>query len=178
VSALSQNIRRLMAQQSLSYDELVEASGLDARTIRGLVRGASTPHARTLHRLAAGLGVPIDELFHSSDGSPEVEFDFATNPIIGEVAAAHPEIFAGWTTAEFRELASRFGVGGGLSEKGAIAAAHAMNAKRRTVEKLAVILESDQADLVTELVDMIFDRVTIKAFAPSAPPADQYEPLA
>ena len=60
---IATNVRRLMARDGLTFTDVVEMTGLDERTIRGLVRGANNPHARTLHKFAHGLGVSIDELF-------------------------------------------------------------------------------------------------------------------
>ena len=67
---LAHNVRRLMAQLAMTYEDLVDATGLDSRTIRGIVRGAHTPQARTLHKLAEGLGVSTDDLF-----APPVGFE-------------------------------------------------------------------------------------------------------
>ncbi len=60
---LASNLRRLMARDGVSFDELVERSGVDARTVSGLLNGRQQPQSRTLHRLAVALGVPADEFF-------------------------------------------------------------------------------------------------------------------
>ena len=101
---ISVNVRRLMAREGLTYDEVVAATGLDERTLRGLIRGTNNPHARTLHKLAAGLGVPIDELFRPVGRA--LEFDRATNPLVETVIAQRPEVFADWSEDEFAELYS------------------------------------------------------------------------
>ncbi|HWC88644.1 MAG TPA: helix-turn-helix transcriptional regulator, partial [Pirellulales bacterium] len=60
------NLRRLMARLNLTVREVSERTGLDQRTIKGILRGDnSKPHARTLHQLAAGLGADVDELFQT-----------------------------------------------------------------------------------------------------------------
>ena len=51
-AVIATNLRRLMARHGLTFVDVVEATGLDERTIRGVVRGANHPHARTLHKLA------------------------------------------------------------------------------------------------------------------------------
>jgi transcriptional regulator with XRE-family HTH domain len=154
------NIRRLMAREGLTYEEIVAASGLDERTIRGLVRGTNTPHARTLHKLAAGLGVEVDELFRPVGPSPAHQFDRATNVLVDSVVIQRPEIFADWSEAEFAELYSRFGAGGALSEEGIVAAAQAMNDKRALWTRFCVILESDESQHLAEFVEMLYRRVT------------------
>ena len=157
---VAENVRRLMVREGLTYDDLVEATGLDQRTIRGLMRGANRPHARTLHKLATGLGVPADELFRElGDESPR-QFDRACNPVLEDVVASAPDVFDGWTDAEFDELASRFGTGGQLTESGALAAARAMNQKREVLQQVAVILETDERELLVSFVAILYRRVT------------------
>ena len=46
-----------MVRQGLTLLEVVDATGLDERTIRSILRGTTRPHARTLHKLASGLGI-------------------------------------------------------------------------------------------------------------------------
>jgi transcriptional regulator with XRE-family HTH domain len=52
-----------MARLNLTMDQVIDSTGLSERTVKELLRGRSKPHARTLHRLAAGLGVSADEFF-------------------------------------------------------------------------------------------------------------------
>ncbi len=57
------NLRRLMARSGLTLQDVAERTGLHERTLKGILAGTNKPHARTLHRLAEGLGVNADELF-------------------------------------------------------------------------------------------------------------------
>lgn len=159
---VADNVRRLMARDGLTYVDVVEATGLDERTIRGLVRGTNRPHARTLHRLAAGLGVPVDEIFRESVVDSQQQFDRVSNPHLENVVGTHPEVFADWTNAEFVELASRVGTGGQLTESGALAAARAMNKKRTVMNQVAVIFETHERELLADLVEIIYRRVTVR----------------
>jgi transcriptional regulator with XRE-family HTH domain len=159
-ATVATNLRRLMARDGLTYDDVVAATALDERTIRGLARATNNPHARTLHKLAAGLGVEIDELFRPAGRSPAEQFDRETNLLVEGVVAQRPELFADWSEAQFNELYSRFGTGGALTEDGVVAAAEAMNTKRGLWKKISVILESGQADLLGELVEMLYRRAT------------------
>jgi DNA-binding XRE family transcriptional regulator len=163
------NVRRLMAQQGLTQADVVAATGLDERTVRSLMRGAAQPHARTLHKFAAGLGIEVDELFRdpadASWGSDAwangaAAFDRATNPAVAAAIERHPAVFARWTAGEFEELASRVGVGGELTETGALAAAEAMNDRRVLLERVAVLLESSEGELLQEFVAMLYRRAT------------------
>lgn len=154
------NVRRLMAKFDMTLDEVVAATGLDERTLRSLLHGNTRPHARTLHKLATGLGVSTDELFQDPFQSGQFDFDAATNPRVAEVVDQYPEIFAHWTTAEFEELFSRMAVGGELTEEGALAAAQAMNARRELFDQVAVILESHEAGVLRDFIGLLYRRVT------------------
>lgn len=154
------NIRRLMARFNMTLQQVVEATGLDERTVRSMAQGDTRPHARTLHKLAEGLGIDTDELFQDPFGAGNVEFDRATNPQVTQVIERHPEIFADWTDADFAELYSRVAVGGELTEEGALAAALAMNARREVLYQASVILETSEADILREFIGMMFRRVT------------------
>jgi transcriptional regulator with XRE-family HTH domain len=159
-ATVATNLRRLMARDGLTFDDLVAASGLDERTLRAIVRGKTNPHARTLHKLAQGLGVPVDELFRIG-ASPARQFDRATNSLIEAVAAHHSHAFQNWSDADFDELYSRFGTGGQLTESGVLAAAEAMNAKREILRQASVVLESGQTELLAEFVAMLYRRATV-----------------
>ena len=80
-----ENLLRLMARAKLSIQEVVEATGVDQRTIRGIASGANKPHARTLHRLAEGLGVSVDEFFVDPAQLLYRRFDRHTNPLVEEL---------------------------------------------------------------------------------------------
>jgi DNA-binding SARP family transcriptional activator/transcriptional regulator with XRE-family HTH domain/tetratricopeptide (TPR) repeat protein len=56
-------LRRLRAKAGLSQQELAERAGISVRTLRNLERGGvERPHALSVHRLAAALGVSATEL--------------------------------------------------------------------------------------------------------------------
>jgi len=161
------NVRRLMARLDMTCQDVVEATGLDHRTLRRILQGDTTPHARTLHKLAKGLGVSVDELFYQSGLSQFssvafdiTSFDKATNPAVSEVIDSHPDTFANWTPTDFEELFSRMAVGGELTEEGTLAAAKAMNVRRRLMLEVSVILESSEAHLMHDFVGWLYRRVT------------------
>jgi transcriptional regulator with XRE-family HTH domain len=157
---IATNVRRLMARDGLKYVDVVEATGLDERTVRGLVRGANNPHARTLHKFAQGLGIPIDELFQPVDVRARQAFDRATNPLVQGVVESNAELFSAWSPADFDELYSQFGHGGPLCEEGVVAAAEAINAKRSLLRKVSVILESSESELLADFVRLLYRRAT------------------
>lgn len=157
---VAHNLRRLMARDGLTYEDVVAASGLDSRTIRGVVRGDKQPHAKTVQRLAESLGVETEELFAAPTGMTAEAFDLATNPLVAEQAAACPELFAGWTPADYAELASRFGVGGALTAEGVQQEARRLNHNRELIDRARVVLESDQAEVLGALIEVLYARVT------------------
>jgi len=162
--AIAANVRRLMARDGLTFTDVVEMTGLDERTIRGLVRGASNPHARTLHKFACGLGVSIDELFQPAELLGRQAFDRATNPavesVIRCVVEARATLFDAWSPADFDELYSQFGAGGPLNDEGVVAAAEAINAKRALLRQVCVILESGESELLADFVKLLYRRAT------------------
>jgi hypothetical protein len=77
------------------------------------------------------------------------------------VVQAHPEWFAGWTEADYAELYSHFGAGGALTEAGANSVVLAMNGKRDVHRKVALVLESGEAELLTQMVDVLYQRIVL-----------------
>lgn len=171
MSTLAANIRRLMARQGLTRDELAQRARLDRRTL-GLALSAKSgrPHARTLNKLAIGLGVSVDELFRPCADLDRVEFDRATNPAVDEVLAEQPRLCATWDAADFAELYGHFGAGGALTRAGALQAILAINRKRELQGKVAILLETHEAELLTVFVELLYRRVTL-APAPRPPAA-------
>jgi transcriptional regulator with XRE-family HTH domain len=158
---LAANLRRLMARDGVSFDDLVRRSGVDARTVSGLLNGRQQPQSRTLHRLAAALGVPADEFFQDTARLAHRLFDRQTNPLVDEVIAERPELFHDWSEADFDDLYSRFGTGGALTRQGAAIAAEQINRTREIQTKVAVLLETHEGELLAEFVELLYRRVAI-----------------
>jgi transcriptional regulator with XRE-family HTH domain len=59
-------VRELRLAERLTQEDLAEASGLSYKFIGEIERGKGNPTVETLHRLALGLGVEIDQLFLGS----------------------------------------------------------------------------------------------------------------
>jgi transcriptional regulator with XRE-family HTH domain len=60
---LGKAVRFLRETQNMTQRELAEASGIDATEISRLEKGKSNPTHESLHRLAAGMGVPCSQIF-------------------------------------------------------------------------------------------------------------------
>jgi transcriptional regulator with XRE-family HTH domain len=157
-----ENLLRLMAAQGLSLSRLAHQTGLHPRTIQGILRGGHRPHIETLHRLARGLGVSVDELFLDPAQLLYRRFDRRTNPLVAEIVAGHRELFAGWIEADFDELHSRVGAGGPMTAEGALAAVEQMNRKRDLYEKLNLLLESSQADVAAGILEVLYEKAVVR----------------
>lgn len=158
-----QNLLRLMAARGLTMSRVAEQTGLHIRTVRGVLRGGQNTHARTLHRLAEGLGVAVDELFVDPAQLVYRRFDRQTNPLVAGVIEDNRELFQGWTETDFDELHSRVGTGGALTVEGTLAAARQMNQKRDLHEKLDLLLESSQAEVAAGILNVLYEKVVVSS---------------
>ncbi|MCE5269057.1 MAG: helix-turn-helix domain-containing protein [Planctomycetaceae bacterium] len=157
-----ENLLRLMASAGLSIQDVARRTGVDDRTIRGIARGSQKPHANTLHRLAVGLGVKVDEFFVDPTQLLYRRFDRETNPRVAEALDERPELFEHWTEADFDELHSRVGAGGALTAEGTLAAVQQMNRKRNLHDRLDVLLESSHAELAAGILNVLYDEVMVR----------------
>src|SRR5262245_6887450 len=165
------NLRRLMARDALTLSELVRRSGLDHRTLKGILSGRHRPQPRTLHRLAASFNVPVEELFQDAALLRYRLFDRHTNPVVEEVISDNPRLFHGWTQDEFDELYSRFGTGGALTEKGAVNAAQAMNKRRELLQKVTLLLETNESELLETMIEALYSRAVVQSSVTHLTPA-------
>jgi transcriptional regulator with XRE-family HTH domain len=156
------NLRRVMAGRGLSLQQVVDQTGLDRRTVQGVLDGSNKPHPRTIHQLAEGLGVSADEFFVSQSQLLYQRFDRQTNPVVEEVIHARPELFGDWTDSDFDELHSRFGAGGALTAEGTLEVVKAMNHRRQLVEKLMLLLETSQAEAVGAFLEVMYEKMVVE----------------
>lgn len=154
------NLHRLMAQSGLTVAEVADRTGLDERTVKAIIKNEVRPRAKTLHRLASGLKASADELYQDPSLLLYRSFDRWTNPVVDDVLEERPELFQGWSEADFDELYSRFGVGGPLTREGAVESAQAMNRKRELQRKVALVLETSEGQLLGQIVEAFYQRVT------------------
>ena len=76
------------------------------------------------------------------------------------IVSNRPELFEGWTEADFDELYSRFGTGGALTTSAA-EIVMAMNRQRDVHQKVALLLESSEAQLLSGLVDLLYQKIIV-----------------
>jgi len=195
VSLLAQTLQALRRERGWNMDRVASKAGISRTTLFHLENGViRRPRASTLYRLAQALDVPVERLFRrderpstgSQSGDPQWaespvvratasresadmasrEFDRATNPIVGEVAAADPALFAGWTNDEWDELYSQFATGGALREEGVRITAARINHDRETLYRLRILLQTHLADVATGMVNTLYDLVNVNASSP------------
>lgn len=157
------NLRRIMVKLNMGVADVVNVTKLDRRTVQGILDGDNKQHTKTLRKLTDGLGIDSDELFVPIGATPDARFDFETNPVVAEVQEEQPTLFAGWTAHDFADLCSHRGHGGALTREGVIDTAKRMNTNRRTLDRAATILETDQGEMLTAVVNAIYRKIEKKA---------------
>ena len=74
-------VARYLEERGMSFDELVSASGLDAKLVKSIVTASYTPSPVQRKRLASALGVPVSEI--SWDHAVEVQHLRGNGPQVG-----------------------------------------------------------------------------------------------
>jgi transcriptional regulator with XRE-family HTH domain len=62
ITAVMKPIIRFMEERGISVGQLVTATGLDAKLVKAVVSGNYTPSPFQRQRLAAALGVPVEDI--------------------------------------------------------------------------------------------------------------------
>jgi transcriptional regulator with XRE-family HTH domain len=150
--------------------DLAEQAGVSRTTLIHLERGAvQEPRASTLNKLAQALELdPADLVAPRSVRVAEpAAFDRSTNPALQAAAERYPERFRDLTADDWAELAGQFGVGGGLTEAGALAAVERLQADKATLHKLRLVLQTHLREPAQQVIDALYRAVEV---APGAGP--------
>jgi transcriptional regulator with XRE-family HTH domain len=172
---IGQRIRSARLRKGWNQLDLAAKAGVSRTTLYQLERGAiPSPRAATLHRLASALEIP-DSWLNSAELPDEFqpprvsslsettrEFDRQTNPYVDVVQAQFPEVFTGFTDADWDELYSTFGAGGALTEDGVLQAARLIASKRETLRRVSLLLETHLAEPTKAMVDSLFALIELK----------------
>ena len=153
MSTCAANLRRLMARSGVSLAELARRSGLDLRTVRGVLDGTKQPHPSTLNKLANGLRVPADELFLEPALLVQ-RWLGRGNPIVHKVVQDHPGLVESWSERDFQQLYDRLDES--MKSTDVLALAEAINKRRTVHKKVSVLLESDYADILEVILDVLY----------------------
>jgi len=176
VSELAARVRWERMHRGWDVVELERRSGIGRTTLYHLEKGhTQRVRSSTLAAIARAFDMEAGQLLAAGDDNRTVErrlsaeFDRATNPAVAEVARERPEVFEGWSSDDWEEINSQFGVGGQLTPLGALKAAEAINEKRETVRQLQVVLETHLRDVAREVIETFYRMVqATSANAPSA----------
>ncbi len=172
--AVGQRIRSARLRKGWNQGDLATRAGVSRTTVFQLERGSiPAPHAATLHRLATALEIPVAWL--NAEELPEAfqppqrttpdaaqEFDRQTNPYVDVVQQQCPEVFAGFTDADWDELYSTFGTGGALTEEGVLQSATLIAGKRETLRRVSMLLETHLAEPTKAMVDSLFALIELR----------------
>lgn len=151
--------------------DLARHSGVSRTTLYHLQAGRITrPRISTLSRLAGAFDLPLERFLwgeispHSQPPAVHTDersrsFDRRTNTAIRAVSRDRPDLFVNWTDAEWDELYSTFGTGGELSSEGVVLEAEKINARRESLHKLAVVMDTHLHDVARHMVESLYRMV-------------------
>lgn len=151
--------------------ELARHSGVSRTTLYHLQAARiARPRISTLSRLAAAFGLTLEQFLQGHNSRPSSprdvrpeehsrSFDRRTNTAIHAVSRDRPELFADWNDAEWDELYSTFGTGGELSAEGVVLEAEKINARRESLHKLAVVMDTHLHDVARHMVESLYRMV-------------------
>ncbi|MBN1393737.1 MAG: helix-turn-helix transcriptional regulator [Pirellulales bacterium] len=157
-----ENLQRLMAAGGLSMRRVVEQTGLNARTVRGILHGGQKPRARTLHRLAHGLGVDVDEFFVDPSQLLYRRFDRRKNPVVSEVIEKRRDLFRNWSEADFDKLHNHLDGEKTPTVDETLDAVNRINSARLLHERLDLLLESPYAEIAAGMIGVLFEKTFLR----------------
>lgn len=158
---LAMNIRRLLAKFNVEPQAFAETTGVDERTLRGVIQSRTTPHVRTIKRIADGFGVEVDELYRPVPALSDKRFDRECNALVEQVKRVYPELYVGWTTAQDDELYSQFGTGGAMTEEGILAATKRILERCEVERQFRLVYESHEGAMLRDVVRLAYNRLRL-----------------
>lgn len=168
---IAERIRRLRQTQGLNLEELARRASVSRTTLHRLERGQiERPHAATMDRLAAVLGVEPNVLWGDihdavpvadSRLSRQIDQELRTNPAVRRARENHPEWFLGWSETDWLQLASARGTGGGLTDSGVRELAAEIRQRREILKRAELILATHLADSLSTIVNALYETVQV-----------------
>ncbi|MGC4005755.1 MAG: helix-turn-helix transcriptional regulator [Pirellulales bacterium] len=156
---LAANLRRILDSRGMTVAELSRASDLTTSTIDGALVGAHKVHGKTVDKLVKALGIERGELFVDNIVLPDEIVDATQLDIpqhiqrwITEDAAT----FVGWTRRDFAMLMNKLGARPTVWEFREMALT--VQGYRRTLAKVRTIIQTGEADLFCEMVEVFYRR--------------------
>lgn len=175
-----QRLQDLCLRRGWDLGQLAKEAGVSRTTLyHWQTQKTIRPRLSTVFKLAAALQVQPRDLTDAADEEPAEEagitassvalwpglqrpsaaFDRQTNPYVDELSGRQPELFADWTSHDWDELFSTFGVGGELNEQGVREQVAAINERKTVLYELQVVLETHLADAARRIVHSLYESV-------------------
>ncbi|MBX3450370.1 MAG: helix-turn-helix transcriptional regulator [Planctomycetaceae bacterium] len=164
-------IRRLRQARGLNVGELGRRASVSRTALYQLEKGQiERPHAATMDRLAAALGVEPNALWGEPRDALEVgnsllakriDEELRTNPAVRLAREDHPEWFLGWSETDWLQLASARGTGGELTEAGVRREAERISRRREVLKRAELLMATHLADSLSTIVNALYETVQV-----------------
>lgn len=182
---LWRTIELLSMQQGLSVTKLSQIAGVSRNTLAKIESGETRqPQWQTIAKLANALATSVATLQAAMQVAMQEEHDvhdptrmaditfpatydhnvydiWQTYPAIAEMKTSQPALFAEWSSGDWLELASEYGVGGALTPEGVLHAAEHINRRKQVFHQLAVIMESDLGDVAAQMIEVMYHKIQV-----------------
>jgi transcriptional regulator with XRE-family HTH domain len=175
--SLASKISRLVAERGWNQEEFARMAGLNRQTARQIMKeeGERTLRNSTISACAKALGLsvndlrmlPLERLLGKMTSQPapgatpaSTLRERATQPELIAWIDRNPERAAELTPDEVEELLSlQDETGGVFARYGVEQFAETIERRRRIVDKVITISNTEKVDLLEQLVDLIFDKI-------------------
>lgn len=171
--ALGHKIACLVRERGWTHQEFASRAGLSRQTAREILENPDRRRLRnqTVFGCARALGIGVQDLraysteqLLAAAQSPRLAscvsgHDLATQPVVRNWLEDHPQQAALLTPVEMADLLSRQGTGGPLTQHGLEQTLAQLERRRRLVDRVQILSETDYVDLLEKIVDGLFEKI-------------------
>ena len=175
-AALALKIRRLVEERGWNQEEFARIARLNRHTARQILLPGETRRLRnaTIGACARALGLsvhdlrtqPLDKLLprmiegaSGPDDTLRRKVDQATQPELRAWLERNPDRARGLTEDELDELLALQGTDGPLTSVGVEVFVQRIERRRRLVEQIGAIVNTEYLPLLEQLVDLLYEKV-------------------
>ena len=162
---LAARLRRECAQRGWDWAELARRAEISRTTLYHWEQGRTgRPRSKTLHKIAAALGIGIDDLAPSkppilkqTPASTTLQPSPRTSKLpasLQQVVQAHPELTAGWTEENLTEMCAAL-PSDSATLKSILSTIESINRARLTLRKLHRVMQTHMTGTAVELVETL-----------------------
>ncbi|MBY0525141.1 MAG: helix-turn-helix domain-containing protein [Gemmataceae bacterium] len=174
---LAEKIARLVKERGWNQEDFARISNLNRHTVRQIMQSDGTRNLRnaTVGSCAKALGLSVHELTHwpldrlllrmnnpralDNEGNAARLFEQATQPELMSWLERNPERARQLSPAEIDELLSLQGTGGPLTSFGVDHYVGLIERKRKLLEQVHAIANTELIDLLEKLVTLMYEKV-------------------